>query len=634
MTGHPLHLHFITIHAMPSPQAVPLAAACLKSFLDSRPEATAFVTVTCSEYFSGTPLDEICAATLSISPDVVALPIYVWNRVECRDIAEKLRSAAPGIIIMGGGPEVTADPASVLQEAPFDFLVVGEGELTVAEVMDHLATGKGVDSIPGIARLVDGQTIVTRRPPITDLSILASPWLTGILDAHISSGVVWQLSRGCSFGCDFCYDGMGDRKVRRYPLERLETELGYFVSHGVSQIFVLDSTFNQDVKRAKTLLRLIADKAPQVHCHFEVRHELLDEEQARLFSTLTCSLQIGLQSADPEVAGNVGRKFNRDDFVRKVSFLNEYGAIFGFDLIYGLPGDTIDRFREGLDFALSLYPNHLDIFPLSVLPGTRVAERAADLGLLHLRIPPYTLLESPTFPAGDMDMARRLGAACDIFYSRGKAVAWFNGILSALRMKPVSFLEGFATWLAEVSGALPDEAELSDSDIWQLQRSFLTVIFRQKRLERFLPVALDFVDYHYHYAAVVMSTPPVTISTPEHSVQNLLDTPLTVAASARLAKFSYEILDLLETGEPNLPELCAALEPIGSWAVIYPRDGEVFTESLAEPYFNLLKRLDGTVPASLIVAELALSPGEAGEFLEFSLAEGIVTISVGTGRDY
>lgn len=625
MTSHPLHLHLATIHAMPSPQAVPLAAACIKAYLDSRAETGMPVMVTSSEFYSGTAQDEICDAILAGSPDIVGLPMYVWNRFECCNIARKLRSASPGLMIMAGGPEVTADPESVLREAPFDFLVVGEGELTIAEVIGRLAEGDGVDSVLGVARLREGEALVTPRPPIVDLSILPSPWLSGILDTHISSGVVWQLSRGCSFGCDFCFDGMGDRRVRRYPLERLEAELDYFVARGASQIFVLDSTFNQDVKRAKTLLRLIAEKAPQVHCHFEVRHELLDEEQARLFSSLTCSLQIGLQSADPEVAANVGRKFNRDDFVRKVSFLNEHGAIFGFDLIYGLPGDTIGRFRDGLDFALSLYPNHLDIFPLSVLPGTRVASRAAELGLGHLPAPPYTLLESPTFPATEMDAARRLGSACDIFYSRGKAVAWFNGVLSALRITAVAFLEEFAAWLSDSFGSVPDEEELSDSDIWQLQRRFLEIIFTRRKVKRLLPLALDFVDYHFHYAASVISVPP---DNPPDTGADLPGQRLIRAESARLARFSYEILDLLESGEPDLPELFRDLEPSGSYAVIYPGGGEVCTESLAEPYFRLLERLDGTMPVSEVVSDLPITRDEVAEFLEFAVSEGLVTRAV------
>jgi hypothetical protein len=414
--------------------------------------------------------------------------------------------------------------------------------------------------------------------------------------------------------------------VRRFPLERLEAELEYVVGRGASQIFVLDSTFNQDVRRAKTILRLVARKARHVHCHFEVRHELLDAEQARLFAGLTCSLQIGLQSADPEVAGNVGRRFRRADFVAKIGLLNEAGCIFGFDFIYGLPGDTLARFREGLDFALSLYPNHLDIFPLSVLPGTALAARAAKLRLDHLPGPPYTLQASPTFPAADMAAARRLGGACDIFYSRGKAVAWFNGILAALRLTPVAFLDAFAAWLGERSGAELEESHYGDEEIWQLQREFLGGIFARRRVQRLLSLALDFVDYHFYYATALMAVAPRLPAKRELTRHDLLRRPLARATAARLATFSYEILDLLEAGEPDLPACAASLRPVGSYAVIYPRAGEVCTESLAEPYYRLLERLDGTTPAGRVAATLAIPADEAREFLHFAAAEGIVTL--------
>lgn len=621
-----MHLHLVTIHATPSAQAVPLAAAFLKAFLDARPAPARPVTVSCAEFFSGTSLEEVCDAILAQGPDLVGLPLYVWNRVECCALAHELRRRAPKLVLCAGGPEATADPGSVLAGAPFDFVVVGEGELTLAEVLDRLAAGASLEGVAGVALLVDGEPVVIKRPPIPDLGTLPSPYLAGLLDSHIANGVVWPLSRGCSFGCDFCFDGMGDRKVRRFPLERLEAELEYVVRRGASQIFVLDSTFNQDVRRAKTILRLVARKARHVHCHFEVRHELLDEEQARLFAGLTCSLQIGLQSADPEVASNVGRKFRRADFAAKIMLLNEAGCIFGFDLIYGLPGDSLARFREGLDFALSLYPNHLDIFPLSVLPGTALAGRADRLRLVHLPGPPYTLLESPTFPAADMAAARRIGAACDVFYSRGKAVAWFNGILAALRLAPVAFLEAFADWLRKESGAEFEEAQYRDEEIWQLQREFLGEVFVKRRVRRLLPLALDFVGYHYHYAAALMAVAPQLPTKREVARHDLLRRPLVRATAARLASFSYEILDLLETGEPDLKACAASLQPVGSFAVIYPRGGEVCTESLAELYYRLLERLDGTTPAGRIAASLGLPDDEAREFLHFACSEGIVTL--------
>lgn len=622
-----MHLHLVTIHAMPSPQALPLAAVYLKAYLDARPTPVQPVTVTCDEFYSGTPCDDICNAILAAKPNIVGFPLYVWNRLECCAVAKQLRLEAPELKIIAGGPEATADPTGVLAEAPFDFLVVGEGELTMGEVLDRLAARQDLDTVMGVAQRVAGKVVVTRRPPIADLGILPSPYLAGLLDNNIATGVVWQLSRGCSFGCDFCFDGMGDRKVRRYPVERLEAELDYVVSRGVSQIFVLDSTFNQNVKRAKTMLRLIRKKAPRIHCHFEVRHELLDEEQAHLFSQLTCSLQLGLQSADPEVARNVNRKLDRDDFVAKVMMLNEVGAAFGFDLIYGLPGDTLERFKEGLDFALSLYPNHLDIFPLSVLPGTALAGRADKLGMQHLPKPPYTLIESPTFPLDDMTAARRLGAACDTFYTRGKAVAWFNGITAALRLTPVDFLEAFADWLRGKTGKETKEADFRDEEIWQLQREFLSVMFIRHKVKKLLPLALDCVDYHYHYAAAMMAVPPETPSAKTLSRIDLLHHPLVKATSARLATFTYEILELLEAGEPSLPEFYGAFRPSGSHAVIYPHDGEVCTESLATPYYSLLERLNGAALTATILPECGLDADEAREFLQFAIEEGIVTLA-------
>ena len=494
----------------------------------------------------------------------------------------------------------------------------------MGEVLDRLAAGASLDDVAGVAQLRAGDLLLTPRTPIADLGSIPSPYLSGLLDDHIANGVVWPLSRGCPFGCTFCFDGMGDRKVRRFPLERLEAELDYIVQRGAAQIFVLDSTFNYDVPRAKHLLRLVKRKARNVHCHFEVRHELLDREQAELFADLTCSLQIGLQSADPEVASGVGRKLNRADFAGKVMLLNEAGATFGFDLIYGLPGDSLTRFREGLDFALSLYPNHLDIFPLSVLPGTKVAAEAETIGLRHLSAPPYTLQESLTFPAADMIIARRLGTACDIFYSRGKAVAWFNAIVSALRLKPVTFLEGFATWLQAKTGRDCDEAEFSDEAIWQLQRAFLTDIFTEKRKQRLLPLALDCVDYHYYYGVCVMAVAPQLPSRAQLNRMDLLVQPLQLADSSRLATFAHEISDILEWGEPDLPAMRGALPAIPSFAVIYPHQGEIRTESLDEPYYRLLAQLDGRTPASQLAKNCGLTPVEAREFLLFAVAEGIV----------
>jgi radical SAM superfamily enzyme YgiQ (UPF0313 family) len=564
-------------------------------------------------------VDEI----VKLRPVAIGFSLYVWNRGMCCEIADELRRRQPELTIFAGGPEATADPQGVLTCSSFDFLIYGEGEGPFAAVCARLLKGEELAGVPGVVtRTKEGITLIPAVPSI-NLDAIPSPWLSGIINCENYPGILWQLSRGCGFSCDFCFDSRDHHGVRRFSLTRVEAELRHFATHGTNQVFVLDSTFNQDLPRAKKILRLIKKIAPGIHFHFEVRSEFIDRELAQLFAAITCSLQIGLQSANSEVLKGVGRSFKRDDFVSRTMLLNDSGAVFGFDLMYGLPGDTLTGFRDSLDFALGLYPNHLDIFPLAILPGTALAARAETIGLKHLPAPPYTLLSSPSFSSAEMQMAQRLATACDIFYTRGRAVAWFNGILEPLGIQPVEFLQRFEEWLEKRQGDGITETDLSDDQIWELQRIFLTSMFSPKKLKRFLPAVLDLVDYHYHYAAALMSpiqAPPEVIS----STKSFLDLQLRLAPTARLATFHYEILEILEAGVADVRGFCDSLQQTGSRAVIYPTTEGVCTESVSEEYFRLLEQLDGSNPALHTVTRLGIPTEEALVFLEFAMQEGIV----------
>jgi Radical SAM superfamily/B12 binding domain len=614
----------VAVHPYPSSQSVPLANAFLKSFLAADPATAGCIDVRLEEFFAGLDPDASATLLLAGNPDAVGFSIYLWNRTECCAIAAVLRAARPGLTLFAGGPEPTADPGGVFREGPFDFLIIGEGEAPFRSAMGLLSEGRPLADCAGL--LVRGEAGI-RAPglPVDPLDGIPSPYLDGTLPAGRHGGVLWQLSRGCDFACSFCYDQKGAKGVRRFSLERLRGELDWFARNRVTQVFVLDSTFNQDMKRAKEVLRLIARIAPHIHFHFEVRSEFLDEELARLFARLNCSLQIGLQSADPRVQKGVRRVFNAEDFSARIALLNREGVIFGFDLIYGLPDDTLAGFEKSLDFALGFSPNHLDIFPLAVLPGTELAGRADDLGIDRAAAPPYTVVSTPAFSAGDMRKAAELAAAADIFYSRGKAVAWFDTILTPLRVSPARFLEGFGRFLSgERGGATVAEQDFTDEEIWRLQRRYLQRLFAGNELRALLPVACDLVDYHYHYAAALMSPQPDLPTDRELEQADLLAERLTRSPGARLARFNYEVFDILEAGDIDLREFVACFDQAGSCAVIYPRGGDVFTESLIEPYFELIERLDGTTPAGAIAATLAIPPDEASSFLEFAAAEGVV----------
>jgi hypothetical protein len=222
-----------------------------------------------------------------------------------------------------------------------------------------------------------------------------------------------------------------------------------------------------------------------------------------------------------------------------------------------------------------------------------------------------------------MSTAQELAKACDIFYTRGRAVAWFNGMLHALDQRPAKFLQRFGEWLEAEKGGGISEADLKDDQIWQLQRAFLTTQLSTRRLKRFLPAVLDLVDYHYHYAAALMTAPPPPTKQ-KQSARQLLQAALRLTASTRLATFHYEILEILDAGAADVRGFSDGLQQSGSWAVIYPTAEGVCTESVSEAYFRLLENLDGETPAGNTAERLGIPAAEAGAFLEFLLSEGIV----------
>lgn len=572
------------------------------------------------DFFLGQDAAACAAKLVEPLPVAVGFSMYLWNRDLSCDIAAELRRNHPAVKLFCGGPEVTADPESVTRLGIFDFVIVGEGETPFLCLCQSLATGGDYSEIPGI--LLPGSAMLPPPPPLEDLDSIPSPYLTGMIDTHANPGILWQLSRGCSFTCDFCFDSRGIHGVRHFSLERLKSELRHFAATGVRQIFVLDSTFNLNPERAKKLLRMIKKFAPDIHFHFEVRNEFIDREMAKLFARIACSLQIGLQSADREVLRRVGRSFDKADFSAKVGLLNENGAVFGFDLIYGLPGDTLDGFRGTLDYALSLYPNHLDIFPLAVLPGTRLASRGRSLNIRWDSRPPYIVEATNSFSTADMAEAAGLAAACDIFYTRGKAVAWFNAAVAVLGLKPSDFLRKFYFWLVASRGSGAKESDFSDDDIGDIQLLFLKHLFSGNKTRKFLPLLLDLATYHHLYAAVLQAPLPEAGVDSRNPV-NAGNCSFRLAPSVRTAHFTYDIEELLECGEPRIHWMYEHLAQSGSQAVIYRNNGSVCTESLALPYILLLEQIrDGDCRDYL--SGTGLTSEEADEFLVFALQEGIL----------
>lgn len=479
-----------------SPQALPLGAACIATAIKHNMELKDFCEVSLKAFCledKDFPKNKIIAADYiseklikkagNCKGAIFCFSCFVWNVVILETAAKILREK--GFVCIAGGPEITAHPSFY---KGFDYTVSGEGEISVPLLIKKIIQLQKSDKI-----------IISKSP---ELECMTSPYLDGMIDPSEYGGVLWELARGCPFKCAYCYESKGEKTVRLFPMEKIKAELDLFAKKKVPQVFVLDPTYNVNKKRAIELLRLIASKTPDTFYYFEARAEFIDRELAREFTRIPCSLQIGLQSANEETLKLVNRPFDKKKFIRGLTVLNEEGVTFGLDLIYGLPGESFGSFREGIDFAVSMLPNNLEIFCLSVLPGTELADIADSLGLDYKKEPPYHVVKTKLFSCEDMERARKIAASCSYFYNSGRAVSWFNAVCRVLKMKASKIFEIFYQKNAMLCENVCN-CECNHADIEKVQLHFLKEIFNERGMMKYIHVVEDIVKF---YGAISRTT--------------------------------------------------------------------------------------------------------------------------------
>ena len=509
-----VNIAFISVHIKKSPLSFPLSSAILAAASDSNQILNGKIKTEIINLFLEDTVSDAADTIINSGTDIAAFSIYIWNIDYIVKLISKLKKMKPDISVIAGGAEVTADPVFFAENTDIDWIVNGEGEEAITEYLVSLIKNKKpIDSfqsyqIRSEAEIAesdfrnkskelsllssDFQNYKTRRT-VSDPGLYPSPIIEHKIDLSNYEGILWELSRGCPFKCGFCFESRGSKNVRQFSLSRIKKELDVIKKSGINQVFVLDPTFNADRKRAIEILTLIKKETPDIHFTFEARSEYIDMETARLFSEITCSIQIGLQSSNPEVLKNVNRKIDIYDFYNKVMLLDEEGAVYGFDIIYGLPGDSYNKFLDSIDFAFSMAPNHLDIFPLAVLKGTDLYDKAEDFGIIYRKSDPYTVISTPDFPEEDLKKAVQIADGIELFYNRGKAVSFLPLILENLEINPSEFFSLFTEWLN--INKLKNINIITDiTQILGIQKGFIKYIFSEYSTEDQGLLASDIAD--------------------------------------------------------------------------------------------------------------------------------------------
>jgi radical SAM superfamily enzyme YgiQ (UPF0313 family) len=310
------------------------------------------------------PLEE--SARYLAGNDLVGYSLYLWNQNYHLSVAKRVKALNPEVINIVGGPQVPLDAETFLRQHPqIDLVCRGEGERAFGEVLKQGRSRHWHDA-PGVAWLdARGhlQQTPVRRLTQQELEQCHSPYTLGVFDdlVGLHPDRKWQMpmetSRGCPYGCRFCFwSGVDSRQVRRFSLARAQEELRWAVAQGIGNVFLCDANFGlstQDEALVDYVVELVADSRAitsfvvQTPCDPDDR--VLAIHRKLKGSALACPITVGIQSRSPEALALAGRRLiDRDHLKAIFSGYRRFQAECYCDMILGLPGESYDSFASGL----------------------------------------------------------------------------------------------------------------------------------------------------------------------------------------------------------------------------------------------------------------------------------------------
>ncbi|HOE75629.1 MAG TPA: radical SAM protein [Rectinema sp.] len=373
------------------PANVPLAAGYLASYAESkgllsRREWT-ILEPPIANYGSDA---SIISSIVAREPDIIAFTLYSWNIKRSLFLAEKLSSQLPRARLIAGGPEVVKS-MPITSKSPFNSLIYGEGEEAFTDILQDIQEHRPISSFYSSDNLVD-------------LNKLPNPYLSGALYFDPNFQVHIETMRGCNSRCSYCYYGKNYKTVRHFPHEQILEVIRLASEAGVPEIYIMDPNFQTGSDFAGKLRDIAFVNHAHTSIHTELRLEGLDEEIAGLLKEAgIISVEAGLQSTNSKALEAVHRSFDRKAFERGAELLQRQKIIIKTGLILGLPYDGYEQIIETFDFlGMQGLGQEAELYPLSLLPGTEIRERADEYGMSAMDAPPYLVTSTHWISYDDM----------------------------------------------------------------------------------------------------------------------------------------------------------------------------------------------------------------------------------------
>ena len=299
--------------------------------------------------------------------DILLCSCYVWNWEITLTLAKKVKELNPTCLIIFGGPQVPNKLKKFFKQYDFvDILVHGEGEIILEKILHSYMNDKDFSKIDGI-ETKDFRTKPNSR--ITDLSTLPSPYLTNVIWDLVEKresmvfAASWETNRGCPYPCTFCdWGSLTNSKLTNWPDDILFQEIEWFSKNKIGYIDCCDANFGIFQERDLRIATKLNDVAstngyPQ---RFRVAWAKFSSEKIIPIAkklqdgNVLKAVSLALQSLDEtalEIVKRANIKFK--EFSQLTETFRKNGIPTYTELIMGLPGETVQSWKNGLEILAS-----------------------------------------------------------------------------------------------------------------------------------------------------------------------------------------------------------------------------------------------------------------------------------------
>jgi len=340
----------------------------------------------------GKKLQGVIEEVRSFQPDAIGIQVVspLWDVVYevCKSIKDE-----KDIPIVLGGPHITIVGTEAFDQNPYcDYGVIGEGEETMLDIVNHVLAGESCKDVLGIVHKEGGEPQLNgARPAPKDLDSYIFPDRTGLpMERYLFSvpgkhGGIRRFAtitstRGCPFECTFCTEPMIFGRMTRFrSAENVVDEIEEAnKNQAVTHFIFVDDTLTVEKKRIFAICDELDRRGLKITFEgWTHANTITDELLQRMQQSGLRRLSFGVESGNAEILKSLKKGTDHTRILEAFKAAKRAGIETRGSVILGLPGETIATVEESIKFTTELKELDHCYFNIAMpYPGTEIREFA------------------------------------------------------------------------------------------------------------------------------------------------------------------------------------------------------------------------------------------------------------------